>query len=203
MDNLLLFERLNATPATPHWEIAAAMLIAQWVIWAIPVALVWAWLRGSDEQRRALLEMLLAALLALGLAQLVTHVWPHPRPFMVHAGTQFLAHVADPGMPSDHVTVFWSLACAAALSARFARWSIPLFALGLAVGWSRVFLGVHFPYDIAAALPVALLGAVLARSARSPTTRGYTVVLRVWSHLERFVRGRPVSRVARGPRTDD
>ncbi|WP_427914104.1 undecaprenyl-diphosphatase [Ramlibacter sp. MMS24-I3-19] len=193
MDELLLFDRLNATHATPHWEIAAAMVIAQWVIWAIPVALVWAWLRGREEQRRALLEMLLAALLALGVAQIVTHVWPHPRPFMAHAGTQFLAHVADPGMPSDHVTVFWSLACAAAISARFARWSLPLFALGLLVGWSRVFLGVHFPYDIAAALPVAFLGAALARSARSPMARAYTTALDAWSHLEHLVRGRPAS----------
>lgn len=181
MDNVLLFERLNATLATPHWEIAAATLIAQWLILAIPVALVWGWLQGDEQERRALLEMLLAVLLALGIGQIITHVWPQPRPFMIHLGTQFVPHAPDPGLPSDHVTIFWSLACAALLAGRFRTWSVPLFALGLVVGWSRVFLGVHFPYDVMAAMPVALLGAGLARSVRSPMRLVYSGVLRLWA----------------------
>lgn len=191
MVNLLLFERLNATPATPHWQIAAASVIAQWLILGIPVMLALGWLRGNDQERRELLEMLVATLLALGVGQFITHVWPQPRPFMIHVGSQFLPHDPDPGLPSDHVTVFWSLACAALLSARFARWSVPLFALGLLVGWSRIFLGVHFPYDVAAALPVAAMGAALARSVRSPMERAYTGVLRLWGYIaQKAWRGR-------------
>ena len=56
-------------------------------------------------------------------------------------------------------------------------------ALGLIVGWSRVFLGVHFPYDVAAALPVAGTAAVLARSIRSFATPVYANVLRAWVHV--------------------
>jgi hypothetical protein len=33
--SLFLFERLNATLVTPHWEIAFASAIAQWVIFVV------------------------------------------------------------------------------------------------------------------------------------------------------------------------
>lgn len=191
MDHLL-FQRLNAAPGTPHWQIAAAIVVAQWLILSIPATMIWSWVRGDDEDRRGLLEILLAALLALGVAQIVTHVWPQPRPFMIHLGHQFLPHVPDPGLPSDHVTVFWSVAFAALFSRRFSTWSVPLFAFGLAVGCSRVFLGIHFPSDIAAALPVALLGAIVARWVRAPMSPAYAALVRLWSRLESRIRtGRP------------
>lgn len=43
----------------------------------------------------------------------------------------------------------------------------PSMALGLVVGWSRVYLGVHFPYDIVAAFPVALCGVLIVRALRN------------------------------------
>ena len=192
MDNILLFERLNASATTPHWQIAAAAAVAQWVIWAIPAGMAIGWLRGDDADRASLLEMLVAVLFALGIAQLVTLAWPQPRPFMLHLGSQYLAHSPDPGLPSDHVTVFWSLACAALATRRFRAWSLPLLAGGLLVGWSRVFLGVHFPLDVAAALPVGAAGAALARWLRPWAQPVYGAALRLWGHAARLVpRARP------------
>lgn len=192
MDHHLLFRLLNATPATPHWQIAGASIEARWLILVVPAAMVWCWIRGSDEDRRGLLEMLLATLLALAIAQVVNRVWPEPRPFMIHMGYQFLAHDPDPGLPSDHVTVLWSVAFASLLSPRFATWCVPLFALGLVVGCSRVFLGIHFPLDIAAALPVALVGVLAVWVVRSPMAPAYAALVRLWFRLERRIRtGQP------------
>lgn len=166
MDNIHLFELLNAGPGLAPAKLALAVLLAKWLIVAVPVSLGWAWVRSSLAARAELLEILLAALLAVALAQLVAWEWPRPRPFALHLGTQYLVHANDPGLPSDHVTVFWSLALSALLTRRFAAWGFPLFAIGLAVGWSRVYLGVHFPFDILAALPVALAGALGAHALR-------------------------------------
>ena len=76
------------------------------------------------------------------------------------------ARTQGPGLPSDHVTVFWGLALSALFTRRFAPWRFPLLAIGLSVGWSRVYLGVHFPYDILAALPVVLACALAAHGLR-------------------------------------
>lgn len=169
MDNLHLFELINAAPKPEQWQLGLAVGLAEWLIYGVAFGIAVAWVRGSTAARRELIEVLFGALISLGLAQLVAHQWPQARPFALHLGTQLLAHANDPGLPSDHVTVFWSLACSALMTRRFAVWGFPLLAAGLAVGWSRVFLGVHFPYDIMAAMPVALAGALAARAARAAT----------------------------------
>lgn len=166
MDNAHLFELLNAGPGLAPAKLLFAVLLAKWLIVGVPLGLTWAWFRGSLSARADLLEVLLAALLALAVAQPIMWVWPQPRPFAMHLGTQYLEHAQDPGLPSDHVTVFWSLALSALFTRRFAPWGFPLLAIGLSVGWSRVYLGVHFPYDILAALPVALAGALAAHGLR-------------------------------------
>ena len=182
MNDLQLFSALNASAATAHWQIAMALAIAQWLIWTVPAGLFIAWLRADDAIRKDLLELLAAVMLALALAQVVTHLWPRPRPFMLHLGLQYLPHSPDPGLPSDHVTVFWSLACAALAIPRFRPWTLPLLGLGLVVGWSRVFLGVHFPLDVIGALPVAIGGAALARCLRPWMQAPYAAAVRCW-HL--------------------
>ncbi|HEV7949622.1 MAG TPA: undecaprenyl-diphosphatase [Glaciihabitans sp.] len=185
MSDVHLFQLLNAGPGLPDWQLWVATAIAQWLICVAPLGLLASWLRADRPGREQLVEMVLAVCFALLVAQLVTHWWPHPRPFMVHLGTQYLQHDSDPGMPSDHVTVLWSLAISALWTRRYGVWGFPLLAAGLVVGWSRVMLGVHFPYDILAALPVAVIGALGARVMRRSLPQAVGPLLEVCETWER------------------
>lgn len=164
-----------------------ALAVASGLIWLVPVAMTVAWMRGDSAARRQLLEMLLTVGVALGIAQVIAHVWPHPRPFMLNLGTQYLAHSADPGLPSDHVTVLWSLALAAFWTRRFAIWGLPLLTAGLVVGWARVFLGIHFPFDVLAAFPVALVAALIGRALRAPMMPIVAMILTLYHRFEKLL----------------
>ena len=165
--NLQLFEMINAGPDLGSLPRLAATFAADWLSDCIGVGLLIAFLRGDRALRIDVLEMVGGLLLALALSKLVMHLWPHPRPFMLGLGTQYLAHGPGPSLPSHHTTSMWALALSAFATRRMARWGWPLLAVGLLVGWSRVFLGVHFPYDVLAAFPVALLGTIAAHGIRT------------------------------------
>lgn len=149
-----------------------------------------AWVGGDRRARRELLQILMASLLALGIAQIVVYAWPHPRPFALHLGTQYLAHAPDSGLPSDHVVVFWSLALAAFGTRRFGPWGFPLLAVGLAVGWSRVYLGIHFPFDILAAFPVALAGTTGAYGLRNRSLPLFASILHFYDRVMQAARAK-------------
>ncbi|MDE2369874.1 MAG: phosphatase PAP2 family protein [Burkholderiales bacterium] len=189
MGNVQLFELINAPASAGALPLAVATGAARWLIWALPPAIVLAWLRADDAGRREWLQMLLAVLIALGIGQVVGFAWPQPRPAALHLGHQFLRHSADPGLPSDHVTVFWSLALASLSRRRHGVLCFLLLALGGLVGWSRVYLGIHFPYDVAAALPVSAAGGALAMALRRPLAPVWDAVLQGYDRLVRAAGG--------------
>lgn len=169
MDNIntTLFLMINAGPDAPHSLILLATALANWVVYMAAAGLVVAWIRSGTKLRFALLDATLTALVALGVAQIIARLWYHPRPFDLGLGRQLLAHVPETSFPSDHATLLFALALPLAMNPVSRRFGWFLLALGGAVAWSRVYLGVHFPFDMAGAVLVALATTLAVR----PITR--------------------------------
>lgn len=166
--NRAFFLNINASPDTASWAISAAKLVANDLIYSIPVLLVIYWLWGSEAKRSLALKACLVALLGVGINQLIGLAWQHPRPFMIGLGHAWEPHVADSSFPSDHMTVFIGIGISLLFGGEI--WmGILTMATGLTVAWSRVFLGVHFPLDMLGAIGVACLS--------------YALILPVWRRM--------------------
>jgi undecaprenyl-diphosphatase len=93
----------------------------------------------------------LVALLGVAANQAIGALWPHPRPFMIGLGHAWMPHAADSSFPSDHMTVFAGVGLTLLFDGAVG-WAILALLVGASVAWARVFLGVHFPPDMAGAV---------------------------------------------------
>ena len=109
-----------------------------------------------------------SALLALGVAHIVTDLWARPRPYDAHPGAHlFIAPSPDPSFPSDHATAAFAIAVALFLRHRAAGWIALVMAVVVSV--ARVAVGTHYPGDVAAG---AAVGALAALVLWHPSVRG-------------------------------
>lgn len=135
---------------------------------------------GSTRWKLACVSALVSAGLALGVNQVISHLWERARPFTEHpALTHVLsARTADPSFPSDHASAAFAIAFAVLA---FSRRGGGLFLLAATVvGLSRIALGVHYPSDVLAGAFVGYLAATLV------TTLGRPWVMRIVVVLSRF-----------------
>lgn len=137
---------------------------------------------------------MIAALCALTLNGLIGQFWYSPRPFVLEVGQTFLLHDPDSSFPSDHATSIFAVALVLAFSrvqeARRAGWM--LLPLSLVVAWSRVYLGVHWPKDMAGAL---LMSAAMALLVHTPALLAACArLLPVTESLYRRVLASPIGR---------
>jgi undecaprenyl-diphosphatase len=162
--NTWLFLQTNATAASPKSLILLARFLAATSVPVAIVCLAGLWIWGSTLKRAAILAATAGLLAAMTVNLAIGLVWFHPRPFMLGIGHQLMPHAPETSFPSDHATFLWSLGLSLVLTRERRRWGYAIAVLGLATAWARVYLGVHFPVDMAGSLLVALGGSLLAKA---------------------------------------
>ncbi|AKJ67729.1 undaprenyl-diphosphate phosphatase [Pandoraea thiooxydans] len=166
--NTTLFLLINAASnRPPAWLGQFSYFFAQDFIWVVPLGLVIGWLRGSTHTKQALVLAALSGLAGLLVNQLIGMVWDHPRPFVLGLGHTLIAHAPDSSFPSDHLTLIWSVAFAFVLQPRWRRIGTLALLAGLPIAWARIYVGVHFPLDMAGSLAVGVLAGSLAHALRN------------------------------------
>lgn len=155
--NRTLFLALNAPAGLAGISLSLAIGAAKYSIVVLSGILIWRWLLGKSDDRSVLIHVVIAVVPALAINYVIGLVFFHPRPFMVGLGHTYLAHLPEASFPSDHATFMWTIAFGLFYWSPTKPSSWIALLLAALTSWARIFLGVHFPFDIAGSMAVALL----------------------------------------------
>lgn len=169
--NERLFLALNAPAHPDPLTVTLAEVAASWLVYAAAALVPTLWVWKRRDARRPLLATVLGVSVALGINQLLGLLWYEPRPFMVGLGHTLTFHAVENSFPSDHATFLWSLGFALIATGAARGWGTLVCLCGLLVAWARIYLGLHFPIDMAASLFVGLAGGGVARAALPASER--------------------------------
>ena len=149
------------TTARPQLDILAVTLTRFGVFWGVfPVAAVVALILFRQRRWRSLAYLtttLLGSIVINRTAKVLLHrvrphLWESPAP-------EF-----DYGFPSGHAMSSMTLVAALVILTWDSRWCLPVLVVGglfvFAIGWTRLYLGVHYPSDILAGWMASLAWAV-------------------------------------------
>jgi len=149
-------------PTSGYWKATSAS--AYYLGAGIPVGFVIAGLLKKDPKlKKSGFEMVAAVTVELIVSETMKYSFNRMRPGDKYP-TEIFPYRPTHGQsfPSGHSSL--SFATAASLAIQYRKWyvTVPAYAWAASVGYSRVYLGVHYPSDVLAGAAVGIGSAYLA-----------------------------------------
>jgi undecaprenyl-diphosphatase len=164
--NYHLFELINSAAGRHDGVDDVMEFAATWLIYAMfLVAAALAALSLHRRRLRPVIDLALTLFFAFAASTIVAHLSTEVRPFETHTVRQLVAHGPGTSLPSDHATAAFALAAGVGLFLH-RGWGWVLALAALVVGFARVWVGVHYPGDIAAGAVIAVLSGLTVLAGR-------------------------------------
>lgn len=146
--DLALFRLVNGLAGTlPALDALMRVLANDYIVPSALVGiLVFLWFSRSEAVQEAVLRAALSLLLANGLVKLSNLFWYRPRPFTFNDVNLLFYYPSDSSFPANSIASMFALAWAVWPVHRAA--SALMMLLATAMGIARVYVGVHYPFDI-------------------------------------------------------
>jgi undecaprenyl-diphosphatase len=143
--------------------------------------LCYLWIQKGSERKHTAFYIVLTLILALGGNFIIHQFYYHARPFVNHHVTKLISHSSDSSFVSDHGTLVFSTALILLLR----KDSLGMFSLvwAILVGISRIFVGVHYPFDIIGAFILAGIVAIVVLKTSSLTEPLIKIILKIYERI--------------------
>ncbi|EJF85679.1 undecaprenyl-diphosphatase [Candidatus Bartonella washoeensis] len=147
--DVALFKMFAGTHQSWSVLVLFSIFCAKFLIYIIPLHLVVLWFCGGDGERRVVLSICVSVCAALFIGYFISLIYFHPRPFVMGLTTPLMKHRATASFPSNHALTIASYMASLYFYRYKAASKFAAIFLCL-ICWGRIFVGVHYPFDILA-----------------------------------------------------
>lgn len=135
-----------------HYPLLDNIMIffAEYVQYTFVLLILVLWLLNKSNYRVIAFQAMFSFTVAYSINRLIELFIFRERPFISHEIIQLVEHSANSSFPSDHATSAVVIAFTLWLSSHSYRYIWVFLALGVA--FSRIWVGVHYPFDVVAGI---------------------------------------------------
>ncbi|MGG1152932.1 undecaprenyl-diphosphatase [Bacillus wiedmannii] len=134
------------------------VFLAEYMVYFLGLIIIAYWFTQSRQNKMVIIQAMIAFITAEIIGKLAGKLHLNYQPFAVLPNVNKLVdHAVDNSFPSDHTILFFSICFSFWLVRKKARWLWLVLAFCVAI--SRIWVGVHYPFDI---LTGALIGIISA-----------------------------------------
>ena len=163
--DILIFYIINLNLQNPVFDVLMPLIssVGYFSIWIFVCVLLFIF--GGKKGRNVALVCIVALVFGYFLTEILKHLVVRPRPYAMLEGVRVLAYIDGSSWPSGHTVASFIGAIIIGRSYSFkirgrnCKLVYPLLVFAFLVGFSRVYNGVHYPFDV---ISGALIGTFCA-----------------------------------------
>lgn len=139
-------------------------------------------IKDKEDYRKASINAFVITVINLALSFIIGSIYYVNRPFVHNRVNLLISHTADASFPSDHATGTMSIALGLGKYNRII--GIFMTILSLIVGFSRVYVGNHYPLDVIGAYIIVFITSYLYNLLLKSKIEG------IYSKIEKWMIGK-------------
>ncbi|GAB6459912.1 MULTISPECIES: undecaprenyl-diphosphatase [unclassified Bacillus cereus group] len=159
--NIDIFRAINDLGKQYSFLNPAIVFLAEYMVYMFALIILAYWFTGSRKSRMMVIQAMVAFVIAEAIGKIAGKFHLNYQPFAVLPDVNKLVdHAVDNSFPSDHTILFFSICLSFWLVRKKTGWLWLILALCVAI--SRIWVGVHYPFDIAVGALIGCISAVIS-----------------------------------------
>ncbi|WP_208755562.1 undecaprenyl-diphosphatase [Bacillus pacificus] len=159
--NIDIFRALNDLGKQYSFRNPAIVFLAEYMVYIFALIILAYWFTGSRKSRMMVIQAMVAFVIAEVIGKIAGKFHLNYQPFAVLPDVNKLVdHAVDNSFPSDHTILFFSICFSFWLVRKKTGWLWLILALCIAI--SRIWVGVHYPFDVAVGALIGCISAVIS-----------------------------------------
>lgn len=180
-----LFELVNQFAGKSELLDQMVLLFTKYgpILFGLPFVWLWFTRKGDTKKNRQLVLFAFTIVaFTLGMNKLIEMTLFRERPFVNHAVTTLIDKTNDdPSFPSNHAAGAFAFAIALIWKKR--KVGIIFLVLAFFMALSRIFVGVHYPFDVTMGALIALVVALLVISQRRLFEKPFNWIIHTYERI--------------------